>query len=101
MPNWIFAAVPFSLCLIAYLLTCMIESIKEQRYLHTVFDGDRVQKWKEDRRQARLAARNIKRIAARNGGVFIGGNKPKRNRIWISDYAFTSTKATPMWKKGR
>ena len=65
-PNWVFLAVPLALLLIAYGITCIIERIREQRFLHAVFDGDRIQQWRSDR----YNRRHIKKLAARNGRRF-------------------------------
>lgn len=66
IPNWVFGAVPLALLLIAYAITCAIEYVKEQHYLHAVFDGDRIQQWRSDR----WNKRHIKRLAARSGRRF-------------------------------
>ena len=47
--TWVFMAVPLGLMTLAYLLNEIIHAIREQRYLHAVFDGDRIQQWRSDR----------------------------------------------------
>lgn len=69
-PNWVFLAIPLALLGLAYGITCAIECYKEQRFLRAVFDGDRIQQWREDRWQARHNKRNIKQLAARSGRRF-------------------------------
>lgn len=65
-PNWVIAAVPLALLGAAYLITCAIERHREQRFLHAVFDGDRIEQWRSDR----YNARHIKKLAARSGRRF-------------------------------
>ena len=69
-PNWLIAAVPFALLCLAYLIACIIEFVKEQHFLHAVFDGDRIQQERADRWQAKQFKRNIKKLAARSGRRF-------------------------------
>lgn len=64
--NWVFLAVPLALLALAYVITCAIERVREQRFLHAVFDGDRIQQWRSDR----YNARHIKKLAARSGRRF-------------------------------
>ena len=49
-PNWVFLAVPLALLGLAYGITCAIEWHREQRFLHAVFDGDRIEQWRNDKR---------------------------------------------------
>lgn len=65
-PNWVLLAVPLVLLCFAYLISCVIEFFKEQRFLHAVFDGDRIQQWKADR----YNHRHVKKLAACNGRRF-------------------------------
>lgn len=64
--NWVFLAVPLALLVVAYLIYSLIEYIREQRFLHAVFDGDRIQQWRSDR----YNARHIRKFAARSGRRF-------------------------------
>ena len=66
LPTWVFGAIPVALCVLAYLITCAVEYIREQRYLRAVFDGDRLQQWRADRHNAR----RVKHLAARHGRYF-------------------------------
>ncbi len=66
MPNWVFLAIPMALLVLAYAIYCGIEFVKEQRYLHAVFDGDRVQQWRSDR----YNARRIRKLVAHSGRRF-------------------------------
>ena len=65
-PNWVIAAFLLALCLAAYGITCIIERVREQRFLHAVFDGDRIQQYRNDR----YNRKHIKKLAARNGRRF-------------------------------
>ena len=49
IPNWVFLAVPMALLCLSYWVYDGIRNHIEQRYLHAVFDGDRIQAWKTDR----------------------------------------------------
>ena len=69
-PNWIIAGIPFALVCLAYLISCIVEFFKEQRFLHAVFDGDRIQQERADRWQARQFKKNIRKLAARSGRRF-------------------------------
>lgn len=48
--NWVFAAIPTAVCAISMLIYNLVTFWREQRYLHAVYDGDRVQVWRSDRR---------------------------------------------------
>jgi len=79
MPNWVFLAVPLVALCVAYWIYSVIQYWREQRYLHYIYDGDRIA-WE---RSTRHNARQVKKLAAGRGGVFIQ-NQAKRNRKWIS-----------------
>lgn len=64
--NWVLMAIPVGLLCLCYLIVCALEYVKEQRYLHAVFDGDRIQQWKADR----YNHRHVKKLAACNGRRF-------------------------------
>lgn len=49
-PNWVFLAIPLALLGLAYGITCAIEWRREQQFLHAVFDGDRIEQWRNDKR---------------------------------------------------
>ena len=66
-PNWVLGVIPFALLCLAYLISCIVEFFKEQRFLHAVFDGDRIQQERADRWQARQFKKNIRKLAARSG----------------------------------
>ena len=62
--NWVFLAVPLALLLVVYAIYDRIKSYREQAYLHAIYDGDRVEQWRNDRRN-----RNRK-LTARHGRNF-------------------------------
>lgn len=47
--NWVFLAVPLALLCLIYWLYELIQTWRERRYLHAVFDGDRIQAWRSAR----------------------------------------------------
>ena len=51
--NWVFLAVPLAALVIVYAIYSAVKSHQEQTYLRAVYDGDRLQQWKSDRRNAR------------------------------------------------
>lgn len=58
--NWVFLAIPLALLLIVYAIYDGIKSHREQAYLHAVYDGDRIEQWRNDKRN-----RNRKLITRR------------------------------------
>jgi len=62
--NWVFMAIPTGLACLGYLLMGAIEYWREQQYLRAVFDGDRIQRYKIDRKY------NKRRIATHTGRRF-------------------------------
>ena len=62
-PNWVILAIPLFLLCLVYWVYSGIRTYLERRYLHAVFDGDRVQQWRNDRLKS-------KRNAIHNGRRF-------------------------------
>lgn len=59
--NWVFLAIPTGLLALSALIYDLIAYVKEQRFLHAVFDGDRIQQWKSDRYNHRHNALHTER----------------------------------------
>ena len=62
--NWVLLAIPLSLLCLTYWVYDGIRNHLERRYLHAVFDGDRIQEWKSHRYLAKhhRAARSGQRF---------------------------------------
>lgn len=54
--NWVFLAVPLGVLVIAYLIYEAVMNHREQSYLHAIYDGDRIQQWRCDRKHKKPAA---------------------------------------------
>lgn len=67
MPNWVFLAVPMAVLVIVYAIYAAVLAHREQAYLHAIYDGDRIQQWKSDRRNRK---RNRKWFSARRERIF-------------------------------
>ena len=53
MPNWVFLAVPLAILCVVYVIYSAVQDHREQAYLHAVYDGDRIEQWRNDKRNAK------------------------------------------------
>ena len=64
--NWVLMAIPLALLVAVYYIYDGIRNHREQSYLHHVYDGDRIEQWRNDKRN-----RNRKwKLTAHHGRYF-------------------------------